>query len=179
MISGVGDSSGAALLRTVHRLISRDHQYSLLPPPSPPYISPINYHIPHLLTSSVISSILIDAYFTYYHPSYPVLHEPTFRLKCADMSMVPETSSWRLIYHMVLTVGAFTSHAGSNGEDIDLDLRIWNLARGGLSTTSILESGTLERVQALALMVCVAFDAFTLVSCSLNIWSLGAIFAKT
>lgn len=55
---------------------------------------------------------------------------------------------------MILTLGAFSSHAGSPEEDIDLDLRIWNLVRGGLSTTSILESGTLERVQALALMVC-------------------------
>lgn len=53
---------------------------------------------------------------------------------------------------MVLTLGAFTAYDGSNSDEMDVDMRIWTAVRGGLSMASILESGTLERVQSLAMM---------------------------
>lgn len=101
------------------------------------------------------SSCLLDSYFELYHPSYPVVHEQTFRLKCAELSKdLSDKSHWKMLYYMVLTIGAFCSYSGPPDEHRDLDLQIWSIIRKDLSMTSILESGTLERVQTLALMAC-------------------------
>ena len=105
--------------------------------------------------ASVASSCLLDSYFELYHPSYPVVHEQTFRLKCAELSKdLSDKSHWKMLYYMVLTIGAFCSYSGPPDEHRDLDLQIWSIIRKDLSMTSILESGTLERVQTLALMAC-------------------------
>ncbi|KAH0604627.1 uncharacterized protein H6S33_006295 [Morchella sextelata] len=145
----LGTSSGAALLRTVHRLISRqsDSPQPLLLTPTPS-IS----RIAQSLTTTLTASLLIDAYFEHYHPSYPLIHEPSFRNTCNNLNTLPPSSSFRLVYGMALTLGAFTAYDGSNSDEMDVDMRIWTAVRGGLSMASILESGTLERVQALAMM---------------------------
>jgi len=96
----------------------------------------------------------VDSYFYLYHPSYPLIHEKTFRSRYAVFSEVLSAPQWKLLYYMVLTMGAFCSYAGSPDEDQGLDLQIWNTVRKELSTIGILESGTLEQIQTLALMVC-------------------------
>lgn len=77
-------------------------------------------------------------------------------------SEVLSAPQWKLLYYMVLTMGAFCSYAGSPDEDQGLDLQIWNTVRKELSTIGILESGTLEQIQTLALMVCSKLSAGTL-----------------
>ncbi|KAL7273399.1 hypothetical protein RUND412_003755 [Rhizina undulata] len=158
----LGKSSGASLLRTVHKLLTRRHK-SVSPLQSPseelmeplfaPFTAPLtpvssHPHAEHSLSASYTRNTLIDAYFQYYHSSYPIIHEQTFRIRCSKLNSIPYNSPWLLLYHMVLTVGAFVSstRAGEN-----LDFRIYSIIRAELST-ALLESGTLERVQALALM---------------------------
>jgi transcriptional regulatory protein GAL4 len=148
----VGTSSGASLLRTVHRLISRNHPSSH--PPALPTIAPINIRLSTTLTEKVSSTCLIDFYFGLYHPLYPIVHEGIFRFKCNNLEEMPENSHWKTLFYMVTAMGAFCAYSGSPGEDEALDLKVWNLIRQELTTCSILESGTLERVQTLTLMVC-------------------------
>ncbi|RPA95614.1 hypothetical protein L873DRAFT_1579347, partial [Choiromyces venosus 120613-1] len=94
----------------------------------------------------------VDSYFCLYHPSYPLIHEKTFRSRCAVFSEVLDVPQWKLLYYMVLTMGAFCSYSGGREQDQGLDLQIWYVVRKNLSTISLLESGTLEQIQTLALM---------------------------
>ncbi|KAK1984431.1 fungal-specific transcription factor domain-containing protein [Colletotrichum cereale] len=100
------------------------------------------------LHTSYVASRLIDAYFLLYNTSYPVLHEKTFRAR-VDAGLRHRTvpSPWRVVYQMVLVIG----HWLSSPESEHLQADYYSAARSSLSL-QMLESGTIETVQAFLLM---------------------------
>lgn len=115
---------------------------------SPHRVHGLNMSIdPQTLANESLKSYLIDAYFLFYNVSYPILHERSFRQKAAARGLTRGESSWNVIYYLVLAIGHWIStsdrdHAGS---------RFYAAARKSLSI-HMLESGTIETVQALLLM---------------------------
>ncbi|KAK0375146.1 hypothetical protein CLIM01_07493 [Colletotrichum limetticola] len=103
---------------------------------------------PFDLPSSYIAGRLIDAYFLLYNTSYPVLHERIFRERVeAGRRQRPTNSPWRVVYQMVLAIG----HWLSSTESEHLQSSYYSAARSSLSL-QMLESGTIETVQAFLLM---------------------------
>ncbi|KAI0467937.1 fungal-specific transcription factor domain-containing protein [Xylaria cf. heliscus] len=142
----LGVASGAALLRifaTRPRVRSysttsrnsgqiRDTQHSLLSQPDP---------------TRLIEDTMIDAYFSQYHLSYPIIHEATFRAQLQEVIPRPHGDCWLVLAYMVATIGVWTT-----AKTLDnLDLELFAQARSVLSF-NILEVGNITLVQALALI---------------------------
>ncbi|KAK6528768.1 hypothetical protein TWF694_004005 [Orbilia ellipsospora] len=96
---------------------------------------------------SHVADDLIKAYFTYFHKSYPVLHEPTFLAQYKGVLPRPVDGSWPLILNMIFAIGSWTSSTAPN----DVDIYYYEQARHHL-TADVFESGRLGMVQALTLM---------------------------
>lgn len=109
--------------------------------------APENILDPPGLASSAITGHLIDAYFLFYNVSYPILHERTFREKVASRQQRRCKSSWNVIYFMVLAFGHWISTTDAHHEQS----KYYSAARSYLSI-QMLESGTVETVQAFLLM---------------------------
>ncbi|KAI7553997.1 hypothetical protein KC331_g849 [Hortaea werneckii] len=90
---------------------------------------------------------LVDDYFRFYHPAYPLLHEGSFRARASGAIAKPKDGSWPLLYNMVLAMGAFAgdTHGG------DSDLPYFRAASESV-TLSVIEKGSLCYVQGLMLM---------------------------
>ncbi|KAJ5928280.1 transcriptional regulatory protein C1F7.11c [Penicillium verhagenii] len=100
------------------------------------------------LTVSQTTSHLIDAYFLLYNSHFPVLHEKTFRDRvAANQQQASHFSPWKVTYYMVLAIG----HWASSKESDHLESNYYSAARSSLSL-QMLESGTVETVQAFLLM---------------------------
>jgi transcriptional regulatory protein GAL4 len=128
---GVATSDSPASVRT------KDSQTNSRPPhPS---------DAEHLLAASIVDR-LIDAYFVFYNTSYPILHEHTFRERHKRGIQSNATSSYQLIFYMVLAIGHWVL-----GE-VNGDSPYYAAARSRFSI-QLLESGTLGGVQAFLLMV--------------------------
>jgi hypothetical protein len=92
---------------------------------------------------------LIEAYFQYHHASYPIVHEAIFRekvsrLRAGDAKL---NSHWQTLFQMILLTGAFTSSTDHNIPSPG-DREIYKAVN-----LDFFSYGTLEGVQALALMV--------------------------
>ena len=98
-----------------------------------------------LLTRIVVEDY-IEAYFKLYHPSFPILHEATFRAEYAYEAPRPIGGVWHVLANLVVAMGAFVS--GTNPDDTDLT--IFKAVKAGLSIES-LEAGSLTLVQIFAL----------------------------
>ncbi|TDZ16296.1 Lactose regulatory protein LAC9 [Colletotrichum orbiculare MAFF 240422] len=106
---------------------------------SPEHLGPEDRHV---------TSRLIDAYFTLYNSSYPIIHEKTFRARVhAGHQLKKAHTPWRVVYHMVLAIG----HWLTTTEVEHLQPGHYAAARSNLSI-QMLESGTIETVQAFLLM---------------------------
>lgn len=101
------------------------------------------------LANATTLEALVDAYFGWYNPSYPILHEKTFREKFRNRSQVHPRSSWHAIFHLVFAIGHWILGEESEAEQS----RYYKTARSCMSMR-MLESGTLLAVQAFLLMVC-------------------------
>lgn len=93
-----------------------------------------------LLTRAVVDT-LIDAYFGLYHPTFPILHEPTFREQYSKLNGRPN-----ILANIVVALGSFVSSTCSD----DTDTTVFAAVKGHLSIDS-LETGNLALVQAFAL----------------------------
>jgi transcriptional regulatory protein GAL4 len=91
---------------------------------------------------------LVDAYFGWYNPSYPILHEKTFREKFQSRHQVHPRSSWYVIFHLVLAIGHWIV-----GEESEAEQSKYYMAARSCMSMRMLESGTLLTVQACLLMV--------------------------
>ena len=100
------------------------------------------------LASSATNDKLIDAYFSLYNTSYPVLHSLLFRHAYAKKSQISSTSPWHMILYTVLAIGHWVLSPGGDHEDSP-----YYLAARSRMSAEMLESGTLEGVQAFLLMV--------------------------
>ncbi|QKX54102.1 uncharacterized protein TRUGW13939_01185 [Talaromyces rugulosus] len=99
------------------------------------------------LATSLVQTHLIDAYFVAYHPSYPIVHERTFRDQCERKSQIPSQSSWHVVYYMVLAIGEWVSGCCTS-DDHSI---YYELAHARIGT-EILQSGNMVIFQALQLL---------------------------
>ncbi|EPS44492.1 hypothetical protein H072_1519 [Dactylellina haptotyla CBS 200.50] len=166
--SYLGASSGAAVFRIARQLSKRQGSSTMSGSDSwvgldvdscnsSPSIQGQGFGIPKMMPSgeangtgtppSHIADDLIKAYFTYFHKSYPVLHEPTFLAQYKGVLPRPVDGSWPLILNMIFAIGSWTSSTAPN----DVDIYYYEQARHHL-TADVFESGRLGMVQALTLM---------------------------
>ena len=89
----------------------------------------------------------INAYFSLYHQSYPIVHEPTFRAQYAQVIPRPSGRSWHALAFMIAALGIFTTATGPTVTDRDLFMA----AKSNISIDS-LETGNITLVQTLTLM---------------------------
>ncbi|KAF2717663.1 hypothetical protein K431DRAFT_323003 [Polychaeton citri CBS 116435] len=90
---------------------------------------------------------LINDYFIYYHPAYPLLHEGLFRARLSGAVAKPRDGSWPLLLNIVAAMGAFAG--GST--DSDIDWQYYQLARKTIAL-DVIEKGSLCFVQGLTIM---------------------------
>ncbi|OBT78608.1 hypothetical protein VF21_02345 [Pseudogymnoascus sp. 05NY08] len=92
-------------------------------------------------------STLIDSYFRNFHTRYPIVHEATFRAQTEDLAAKPDPESWLLLRHVILAIGGWCMGYDTKGFDELLGAK----TQGWSRNTSILSSGSLTLVQAVAL----------------------------
>jgi transcriptional regulatory protein GAL4 len=99
---------------------------------------------------------LIDAYFHYHHPSYPIIHEPIFRHKATRWknNEIKVNSHWQTLYRMVLVCGAFYSCTDHTSSMASIDTEIYKKVNDSFFRLDFFSYGTLEGVQGLAIMAC-------------------------
>jgi hypothetical protein len=90
-----------------------------------------------------MADTFIDAYFALYHPTFPILHESTFREQYSKVSDRPGGSTWLVLANLVAALGSFVSSTCSD----DTHTTFFNAVKGHLSIES-LETGSLTLVQA-------------------------------
>ena len=104
------------------------------------------YRAQSMLTRVAVGE-LIDAFFALYHPTFPIVHEATFRAQCASTHPRPNRGgAWNALANIVAALGSF---AGSNCSDAT-DLPVFRDAQRGLFADS-LEAGNLTLVQGFGL----------------------------
>lgn len=103
------------------------------------------YRAQSMLTRVAVEN-LIDAFFTLYHPTFPIVHEPTFRAQYAGTLPRADMERWNTLANIMAALGSF---AGSNCTDAT-DLPIFQAAQRSLFAGN-LEAGNLTLVQAFGL----------------------------
>lgn len=151
LITSIGNSAGSTILRAVPYLVPErfgletNRQTQDSPATSSQVPDPL--FLAHLDSSAVLDR-LINAYFTHYNTSYPVLHEGTFRKRYHDRQQLHPRSTWHLIFYIVLAIGNWIL-GGTSGSG---QCQYYSTARSRMSM-HLLESGTLLTVQAFLLIV--------------------------
>ncbi|PWY87231.1 hypothetical protein BO94DRAFT_585784 [Aspergillus sclerotioniger CBS 115572] len=143
--SSPGNSANSTILRTVPGLLFENPGSisSREASPSPTQDFWCSGH----LTNTTILDGLLDAYFTCYNPSYPVVHERTFRQKYQDRHQIPPHSNWHAIFYVVLAIGNWIlGHSSASKQCV-----YYHAARSRMSL-QMLESGSLSTVQVFLLM---------------------------
>lgn len=100
------------------------------------------------LVTRAMSDAFVDAYFSLYHPTFPALHEPTFRAQYANTIPRPSQGTWLVLANIVAATGAFVSSTSSHD---NTDIAIFRTAKQYLSM-NCLEVGNLAMVQIFGLM---------------------------
>ncbi|KAE8158039.1 fungal-specific transcription factor domain-containing protein [Aspergillus tamarii] len=146
----LGNSAGSSILRNVPGLIP---EHSGLETSRRTQVSPHDLNqgpdlllSAHLGTSAVLDG-LVNAYFTHYNTSYPVLHESTFRQQYQARHQLHGQSSWYPIFYIVMAIGNWIL-GGTSGSR---ECQYYSAARSRMSMR-MLESGTLLTVQAFLLI---------------------------
>ncbi|KAJ6075610.1 uncharacterized protein N7446_003387 [Penicillium canescens] len=142
--SEVGVASGAALLRITDTQ-SNSEDYNSRPYPEGSSRQPCG--IPFSLTSLSQLEPFVDAYFSLYHQSYPIVHEAKFRAQFMEVIPRPTGNAWQVLLFVLAAVGAFTAST----QPTDVDLGLFEAAKARLSI-DMLETGNLLLVQALTLI---------------------------
>ncbi|KAH9831690.1 Lactose regulatory protein LAC9 [Teratosphaeria destructans] len=89
----------------------------------------------------------ITAYFSLFHVSYPLVHEPSFRAQYSQVVPRPAGKNWNALAYMIGAMGIFTTAQNRSSRDLDL----FEAAKANMSIDS-LETGNLTLVQVLMLM---------------------------
>ncbi|KAJ5995993.1 hypothetical protein N7522_007653 [Penicillium canescens] len=140
----LGVASGAALLRITDTQ-SNSEDYNSRPYPEGSSRQPCG--IPFSLTSLSQLEPFVDAYFSLYHQSYPIVHEAKFRAQFMEVIPRPTGNAWQVLLFVLAAVGAFTAST----QPTDVDLGLFEAAKARLSI-DMLETGNLLLVQALTLI---------------------------
>ncbi|KFZ16069.1 hypothetical protein V502_05268 [Pseudogymnoascus sp. VKM F-4520 (FW-2644)] len=93
-------------------------------------------------------NFFIDAYFRYYHTTYPFLHEQTFRAQYGGQSPRPRGETWSILLNTVLALGAWNI----GEEDSTMDDTFYHEVNRHMQDTSVFEVGNLALVQAMLLL---------------------------
>jgi transcriptional regulatory protein GAL4 len=109
---------------------------------------PVQFPGPTVPLSGSSEHVFIDAYFLYYHTTYPFLHEATFRAQYAGQSPRPRDTTWRILLNTVLALGAWSIGDENSTMDDTFYHEVNRLSRD----TSVFEVGNLTLVQALLLL---------------------------
>ncbi|KAK4580007.1 hypothetical protein LTR86_000209 [Recurvomyces mirabilis] len=141
-----GDASGAALLRVMDLRAPYSSSRRKIAPKPDGTIRELGELHSQPSSKRLITDQLIDAYFRYYHVSYPIIHEPTFRAQYAEVVERPHGQCWIFLAHIVAAIGAFTTSS-----DDTADNTLFAEVRS-LMHVSYLENGNLTLVRALVLM---------------------------
>lgn len=99
------------------------------------------------VSRQVIDS-LVDTYFSVYHCAYPFIHEPTFRAQLHEVIPRPQQTSWQMLLHTVLALGAWCLD-DTQGQ---LEDQLYHRALAFGEDESLFESANLTFVQALVLL---------------------------
>jgi transcriptional regulatory protein GAL4 len=89
----------------------------------------------------------INAYFSLYHISYPIVCEPTFRAQYAQVIARPSGTSWNALAYIIAAIGLFSTST----EPVVRDLDLFEAAKANITIDS-LEVGNVTAVQTLALL---------------------------
>ncbi|KAG9571298.1 NAD(P)-binding protein, partial [Aureobasidium melanogenum] len=138
-----GPTSGVAALRLLRSLPSETYAAE---EPVPGHLGQ-SPSIDASMAEFVDVDALINDYFLFYHPAYPLLHEGLFRARLLGAVPKPRDGSWDLLYNMVIAIGAFAGGLA----DTNIDLKYYNIAKNSISL-SLLEKGSICYVQGLSLM---------------------------
>lgn len=139
-----GAASGAALLRLTD---NRQTETSGNPDNFEHMMAQHTASIPFALTSLGQLEPFVEAYFSLYHRSYPIVHEATFRAQFMEVIPRPNGKYWQVLLFVVAATGAFTAST----QPTDVDLGLFKAAKERLSV-DMLETGNLILVQALTLI---------------------------
>lgn len=153
----LGSVSGAALLRLIWLGAAGDQQTEvkaerresldqLFNTRSNEYFSPSPLLRTQPLLTRAIVNTLVDAYFALYHPTFPILHEPSFREQYSKLNGRSGGSTWHTLANLVAALGSFVSSTCSD----DTHVTLFNAVKANLSIGS-LETGSLSLVQAFAM----------------------------
>jgi transcriptional regulatory protein GAL4 len=148
----LGAVSGAALLRQVLSS-DRDGQGTPAGPQWQQYDSLFQRRLDQsqwaqsrtMLTRVAVEN-MFDAFFMFYHPTFPIIHEPTFRAQYANVLPRHDNEKWVMLANIVAALGSFAS---SNSADAT-DVSIFQEAQKSLFADN-LEVGNMALVQAFAL----------------------------
>lgn len=139
----MGPASGAALLRMADDGMvvanTNEHTQQCSDSTTPPIL-------PALYTLSQLEPF-VDAYFTTYHVSYPIVHEPTFRAQFMEIIPRPNGQSWHVLMYIIAAIGCFAASEVAPEADVGL----FDAAKRRMSI-DMLETGNLTLVQALTLI---------------------------
>jgi len=102
--------------------------------------------IPIALTSLGQLEPFVEAYFTVFHRSYPIVHEATFRAQFMEVIPRPKENAWQVLLYVLAAIGAFTAST----EPSEVDIGLFDAAKTRLSIDA-LETGNIHLVQALTL----------------------------
>ncbi|KAF2184731.1 hypothetical protein K469DRAFT_579204 [Zopfia rhizophila CBS 207.26] len=89
---------------------------------------------------------LIDAFFALYHPTFPIVHEPTFRAQYSNTAPRPSGDKWNILANIIAALGSFAATDPSD----DTDIPIFQAVKKDLFV-DYLEAGNLTLVQAFGL----------------------------
>ncbi|OQE09014.1 hypothetical protein PENFLA_c116G07964 [Penicillium flavigenum] len=142
----LGTASGAALIRLTESQASEWPDMSASDQRCETAYSHQRTRVPFSLTSLSQLEPFIDAYFSLYHCSYPIIHEATFRAQFMEVIPRPAKPTWQVLLYVVAALGAFTAAVTPT----DVDIALFKAAKARL-TIDVLETGNLTLVQALTL----------------------------
>ena len=97
-----------------------------------------------IMTRAFVDS-LVDSYFAHYHPTFPILHEASFREQYQTLNERPK-GTWHTLANLVAALGSFVASTCSD----DTDINLFNAVKSQL-TIEALEAGSLGLVQAFAM----------------------------
>lgn len=141
-----GVASGAALLGINDTKSTGAYWASSLEQHARPANRPTST-IPFALSSLGQLEPFVDAYFSLFHRSYPIVHEATFRAQFMVVIPRPAGDEWQVLLFIIAAIGRWTTAT----EQTDNHFGLFEAAKARLSI-DMLEMGNPCLVQALTLL---------------------------
>ncbi|SCU81095.1 LAME_0B05644g1_1 [Lachancea meyersii CBS 8951] len=108
---------------------------------------PLRTHDLNSLGSEIATATYVDAYFTYFHPTFPIVDEPSFRRWFSIQAATSATDAWQILLNAILAIGSWCV----DGENSYADVHFYKKAKSYLSST-MFETGSHSLLASLALL---------------------------